>query len=217
MTFIRTLNFSAEDLGDDVTLLLTFDDLETNDRLFVDCFPVCFKVIGFGAEGACEASIEYQSQLAFIKPQVNKKDIVSASTHVKIDLGQQTTLAISAPGPPTTYKFTKPTQGSLGNIVVTNKTDDKCEMGVGFIAPDGTVSTSLLYKANEFGVDNELVAEFTPVLRGYITSAYKQNQVLRAAIQTTCLFRQDLAQLNASTNWNIRRAANGKWSIVQAS
>jgi hypothetical protein len=69
---------------------------------------------------------------------------------------------------------------------------------------------------NGLSADNKIAAEFTPVLRGYITTAYKQNQVLRAAIQTSCVFREDLAKLSSSTNWAVKRAANGKWSIERA-
>ncbi|KAH6904574.1 hypothetical protein BKA70DRAFT_1507029 [Coprinopsis sp. MPI-PUGE-AT-0042] len=216
MTFTRILNFFSEGFDADATLMLTFNDLETNNRLFVDCFPVCYKLIGFGAEGPSEATIEFESQLAFIKPQVSKKDIVSSSTHVKIDPGQQTNL-VSLTGFPPTYKFSKPmSRGSANQIVVTNKTQEKCEMGVGFVNSDGTVSPSLLYTANEFGSEGKVVAEFTPVLCGYITTAYKENQVLRAAIQTACVFRENLANLNSETNWDLKRAANGKWFIESA-
>ena len=43
MVFIRNLHFVSKNIGTDVTLLLTFDDLESNPKLFRDCYPVCFK------------------------------------------------------------------------------------------------------------------------------------------------------------------------------
>jgi len=215
MVFSKTLKFKSVDLGSDVALMLTFDDLATNPKLFTDCFPVCFKVIGFGASGENDASITYQSQLAFIKPQVDSNDIVSASIFGKIDPGQETELQISSKGPPETFKFSTPVTASSKNnlIAVTNKIGQKCEMGVGFITKSGEPSISLLFQENSFGSDNVLSAQYTPVLRGYIRSDFQENQVIRAEIKTDALFKEDLNKLEDETHWLISRSPEGKYSI----
>jgi hypothetical protein len=44
-------------------------------------------------------------------------------------------------------------------------------------------------------------AEFTPILGGYMTSDYQENQILKGQISTSRLFGQDLVQLAPDTNW----------------
>ena len=63
--------------------------------------------------------------------------------------------------------------------------------------------------------ENVLAAQFTPTLRGYITSAYQQNQVIRAAIETKCMFKQDLNLLNSNSTWTVSRDGSGAYHIKQ--
>jgi hypothetical protein len=45
--------------------------------------------------------------------------------------------------------------------------------------------------------------QFTPVLRGYITSDYQENAVMRGQVSSPILFNEDLVQLEESTLWRI--------------
>ncbi|KAH6904576.1 hypothetical protein BKA70DRAFT_1295744 [Coprinopsis sp. MPI-PUGE-AT-0042] len=212
MAFTRTLNFVSKDLGKKAAVMFVFDDLETTGNLFKDCYPICFKLVGFSAQGPSRATIHYSSQLTFIKPQVNSLEGVSPSTFVPMKFGQQTSLLMSSPDPPLTYGFTEPVVGGEGVMVATNKTDRKCDIGVGFPVDEYTPQVCHLFK--DVGVEEQVVASFTPVLRGYIaTHQWRQNQILSAPLQSPCIFHYNLADLDESTTWLVNRDPQGRWSI----
>ncbi|KAF8427639.1 hypothetical protein L210DRAFT_3137872 [Boletus edulis BED1] len=58
-SYTRTLTFTAQDLGTDVTLMLIFD--KASDGLY-DKFPVVWKVSMFGAAGSYQFIVTFSSQ-----------------------------------------------------------------------------------------------------------------------------------------------------------
>lgn len=56
--------------------------------------------------------------------------------------------------------------------------------------------------------------EFTPILGGYIISGHKENAVLRGQIATPLLFKENLVELPAYTNWRIEYK-NGEYNITR--
>ncbi|KAF7971954.1 hypothetical protein HWV62_19419 [Athelia sp. TMB] len=69
--FTKKLTFTCNDLGNEATLLFTFDQPPTG----VD-----------PAEGHYEGNITYKNQFAFIIPQNDEDEIISASTYVDINV-----------------------------------------------------------------------------------------------------------------------------------
>lgn len=216
MVFTRTLNFQSKDLGNDTVILLTFDDpTAVGSGLFKDKFPICWKVAGMPGKGPGQFTVTYRSQLAFTKPQVDSKNMISAGTYVDIDLDQKTDLKTSSVGPPAIYDFSAPIAGTSGQITVANKTDERQSIGVGFHVAGYEAETALLWE----GVvkNSDVVAQFTPVLRGYATSSFKENQVLRGAVQSDVLFSNDLTSLAENTTWVVAAdPASGEISIKPA-
>ena len=50
---------------------------------------------------------------------------------------------------------------------------------------------------------SQVQIEFTPILRGYITTAYSVNTILRGQISPEAVFKQDLTELDPITNWKV--------------
>lgn len=157
--------------------------------------------------------MQYQSQLAFIKPQVEKDILVSAQADRAIELGQSTKLIVTSPGPPPAFNFT-PAEGAVkpsGPISCSNGSGSPSKIGVGFLTAQGP-QVSILYEEAQFGSDQILDAEFTPVLRGYVISGTKENQVFRTVVHSPKLFDENLVKITDGT-YNITKDGNGKYHI----
>jgi hypothetical protein len=56
--------------------------------------------------------------------------------------------------------------------------------------------------------------QFTPILRGYITTDYQETEILRGQIASPVLFNRDLTQLEEESNWKITyNAGSGIFTI----
>ncbi|KAG2140619.1 hypothetical protein DEU56DRAFT_286675 [Suillus clintonianus] len=206
--YLRNLNFRANDLGRESTLLLTFGS--NMDGIYRDYFPVVWRVTTFGAQGQFMVSAKYTNQLVFTKPQVQNLQIVGSAATVKIDYGQQTTLTQAGGG----YCFGAPEAGADDYIKALNNTGKNEAMAIGF-ANDDYMSTPTLY-FGDIGNNSNITAQFTPKLRAYITTYYQEGEILRAEIQAPVIWERDLADLDESTTWNLTMDANtGNYAITQ--
>ncbi|KAG1808910.1 uncharacterized protein BJ212DRAFT_1579795 [Suillus subaureus] len=199
-TFVKKLTFECNDLGIDVDLLLTFDD-QPIAELYKKYYPSAFAVRKFGAEGTYRADVIYRSQLAFTKVVISNDVIQSASTEVPINVGQSTILTKGGE----VYRFSDPkTETSVPkkNIQCTNNAPFREDIGVGFIEKDGDApKTTLVWR--DVGHGQRLNAEFTPILRGYIGTDYKENSLIKGQVETDRLFEENLAALADHTTWVI--------------
>ncbi|KAG2143604.1 hypothetical protein DEU56DRAFT_979295 [Suillus clintonianus] len=201
MAFVKKLNFECNDLGLNVDLLLTFDDQPIGD-LYKKYYPSAFAVRKFGADGFYRSPVVYRSQLAFTKVIVD--DVIqSASTEIPINVGQSTVLTLAED----VYHFSDPkTDASVpkNNIQCTNNAPFNEDIGVGFIVREGEAAkTTLVWRGVEHG--QKLNAQFTPILRGYIGTQYKENSLIKGQIETKyCVFKQDLAKLEDNSTWVIK-------------
>ncbi|KAH6911460.1 hypothetical protein BKA70DRAFT_1423197 [Coprinopsis sp. MPI-PUGE-AT-0042] len=216
MTFTRNLKFVCEDLGKNVTLLLTFDDAEANPGTYTQYQPTAFKVLGFGATGANMATVSFESQLVFTKPHVGSDDIIESSASHKIQLGEETELKLIQELPVKIYGFSKPTEGSPNAITAHNKADITVDFGVGFQDPRNkpTVLTAIVFR--DIRENDTVRVAFTPVLRGYFTTGFQPQQLLTAQVQSKLAFSQNLEQLNEDTTWIIKHRDDGLLTITQA-
>ncbi|KAG1771183.1 hypothetical protein EV702DRAFT_1137405 [Suillus placidus] len=208
--FTRSLTFLSNDLGNEASIMLTFDgDME---GLYEDFFPVVWKVSTFGEAGSYAAKATYTSQLAFSKPQVRIGNIINAETCVKINDGEKTTLT-EADG---VYQFSAPQAGTTGVLEAMNSTGAVQDIAVGFMSMGQLMPTPALY-FNGVGDKSHVTAKFTPVLRAYITSDYQETAILRGAIDTPAIWSRNLAELAPSTTWILTHdPASGKYTIAQA-
>ncbi|KAF9220772.1 hypothetical protein BS17DRAFT_820284 [Gyrodon lividus] len=205
--FTRNLTFKTNNLGADATLMLTFDQNLTG--LYHDKFP--------GQQfrrGPYTLRATFQSQLAFVKPQVDGSDtIVDASTYKLINVGDKTSLTKDAKG---VYHFSDVVDGEEGYLQAVNRCPLVEDMSIGFTKPNsGQEPTSVLY-FKSIGNGAFIKAQFTPVLRAYITEQYQETQIIRAEVDTSSIWEKDLAGLDTNTTWVLTRdVASGSYKIKQ--
>ncbi|KAG2037053.1 hypothetical protein BDR03DRAFT_958420 [Suillus americanus] len=151
-------------------------------------------------------------RLAFSKGQVVDGNFISAGTSVQINVGQKTKLT-EARGD---YSFSTPEAGSSGFLQAVNNTGAIQDIAVGFHNKGDLMPTPALY-FDEVGDGSQVTAQFTPILRVYITSDYQETAILRGAIDTPAIWTQDLAALAEITTWNLKRdTGTGHYTIVRA-
>ncbi|KAG2153858.1 hypothetical protein DEU56DRAFT_425470 [Suillus clintonianus] len=191
--FVRNLSFQTKDLGREVTLLLTFDgDVK---GIYETFFPVVCWLTTFGQTGPYRMHATYTNQLAFSRPQVDNGSVVDAETCVEIN---------------------NPVKGIPGYLEARNDTGSIQDIALGFMSPRDLMPRPVLYfKEVEDG--SNITAQFTPMLRAYITSDYQDTAILHGAIDTPAIWEQNLAALSESTTWNLTRdPATGHYRITQA-
>ncbi|KAG8701176.1 hypothetical protein FRC09_005513, partial [Ceratobasidium sp. 395] len=67
------------------------------------------------------------------------------------------------------------------------------------------------------GAKSNIAAQFTPVLRAYVTRDYQASQLLRGEVETDTIWEQNINELNDVTGWNFQEDdANGGFSITPA-
>ncbi|KAG1742173.1 hypothetical protein EDB19DRAFT_1907639 [Suillus lakei] len=200
MALVKTLTFESTDLGIDVDILLTFDD-QPMAGMYKNYFPSAFAVRKFGPDGTYRSDIKYRSQFAFTKVVPSNDIIQSTLTYVSINVGQSTILTKEDD----VYSFSDPKidpSAPKNNIQCTNNAPSKEDIGVGLIEKDGEVpQTALVWRGVE--PEGKLIPEFTPILRGYIGTDYKQDSLIRGQVETDRLFEQNLDILEDHTTWVI--------------
>lgn len=210
--FIEKLSFESTDLGIDLDLLLTFDDHPVAG-LYKTYYPSVFAVRKFGAENAFFSDVVFRSQLAFTKTEVSDEHVIQgASASVLINAGQSTTLTKQDD----VYSFSEPQYESSvpkANIQCTINAPSKEDIGVGFVEKEGKdPKTALVWRG--VGDQERLNVQFTPTLRGYIGTNYKENSLIKDQIETNRLFEENLAHLEENTSWVITYDhASGSFSI----
>ncbi|EGO19015.1 hypothetical protein SERLADRAFT_418651 [Serpula lacrymans var. lacrymans S7.9] len=182
-TFVRNLTIRTHDLGHAATLLLTFDkDVE---GIYKDYFPVVWHVVAFGAKGSYAMHATYTNQLTFLKPQVDSGSIIGAETYIDINYNQSTTLTEEEG----VFYFS---DLAIGIWPLCFKDSDGRDQ----------LPTSALYFDSVRDKSN-VTAQFIPILRAYITSDYKETDILRSPIKTKVIWEVNLAELKETTSWNL--------------
>ncbi|KAG1765786.1 hypothetical protein EDD22DRAFT_392408 [Suillus occidentalis] len=196
--FVRNLSFQAHDLGREATLLLTFDG--NMKGMYEKFFPIVWKVCTFGKEGYHSMSAAYTSQLAFFKAQVDDGTITEAATCVNINDGEITTLTQDDDE---VFHFSDPVAGTEGYMLAKNETGFVQDIAIGFMSPGKLMPTPALY-FSDVGDGSCAEATFTPKLRAYITTDFVQTAILQRAIDTQCIWEQDLSCLDSEvTTWTL--------------
>ncbi|KAG1772539.1 hypothetical protein EV702DRAFT_1201396 [Suillus placidus] len=207
--FVRNLIFQSNNLGKESDLLLTFNATVPGVG---DHSPVVWRVSTFGKEGTYQMKATYRSQLAFTKPQVEDGNIVGAAAAVNVNVSQQTNLTQAS----SVFRFSAPVDGTAGYLKATNDTGTNQGLAIGFQAVNESFPTPMLY-FNEVRDESYVTAQFTPRLHAYVTSDYKETQILTGEIQSPLLWNEDLAALAETTTWNLTWDGNtGYYKITQA-
>jgi len=205
----RNLTFKTKDLGADATLMLTFDKNIKGPHS--DTFPVCWKVTRFGKEGPYSMHTTFRSEFAFVKPQA-EGDTISASTYKFINVGEKTILTKDDRD---VYHFSDVVKGEDGYLEALNSCPKPEDMAIGFTDPtSGPEPTPALY-FTEVDTGAILKAQFTPVLRAYITEQYQQAEIIKTEVSTPFIWEQDLARLSQRTSWVLTREGPTTYKLTQ--
>ncbi|PPQ75299.1 hypothetical protein CVT25_001997 [Psilocybe cyanescens] len=125
----RRLEFLSKDLGHDIDLLLVFDPPKDAGRIFVDFFPVAWKIVSFTATGTSSAVILFTGRAAFIVPQMNSGNIVFSANAQACEpkLGEQCTLKVNEKG---VSFLTEAEVGTPGIMKCINDTEAPAKIGL---------------------------------------------------------------------------------------
>jgi len=197
--FVRNLTFRSRNLGRDSTFILTFND-DAIPGIYHSVFPTAWKVTAFGATGPYDFPVTYVQKLGITRAVVSGGVVVPASTYTDINIGQKTELSKS--GDPAIYRFSTPATISppTKQFVAQNQTNALENIGVGFFdRADRAPSQLLVFEG--VGAGSSVQSEFTPVLRAYVTTDYRENAILRGQISTPILFAENLVNLPQNSDW----------------
>ncbi|PPQ74815.1 hypothetical protein CVT25_013689 [Psilocybe cyanescens] len=131
----RALEFNSSNLGKEIDLLLMFEPPKVG-KLFVDLFPVVWKVLSFSATGISSADVEYTADTGFFVPQIKSGNRVAASNAQSCQTGQKVTLKTNLNG--NGQYFTPAVDGTPGVMQALNGTERPANMGIGFLNQAGT-------------------------------------------------------------------------------
>ncbi|KIJ44512.1 hypothetical protein M422DRAFT_252119 [Sphaerobolus stellatus SS14] len=204
--FTRTLVIYNK-LEAPATLVFSFDD-QLMQGIYSDYFPTVFRVIPFPAGDQHSGEVSYKNQLVFTSPQIENGVIVRAATYEPIGLGERTVLKLQDG----IIDFTTPESGTAGVIQALNQTNQRTDIGVGFLKDARRPSTVLVWR--QVSNNANVTAEFTPKLSAYVTTDYQENEVLRGAIQTGAIWQENLAKLPLVSSWIFKEdAATGEYKL----
>ncbi|KAG1843587.1 hypothetical protein DFJ58DRAFT_804226 [Suillus subalutaceus] len=192
---VTKLVFQCNNIGKESTLLLTFDS--DMPGMYEDYFPVVWNMV------------DLTYRFALIKPQVQNGRIVDATTAVEINVSGSHLLCDSW------YQCKQSHAGLPGALKAINDTGERQEIAVGTTNLGGLIPEPALFFP-KFENASNITAQFTPKLRAYITPAYQEDDILRAAIHTPPIWERDLTALNQSTTWNITWDPSGRYAITEA-
>ncbi|PPQ86359.1 hypothetical protein CVT25_002103 [Psilocybe cyanescens] len=132
----RTLEFNSSNLGQEIDLLLMFEPPPKVGKLYVDLFPVAWKVLSFSATGISSADVQYTADTGFFVPQIKAGNRVAASNAqscqgsplIKLKTGQKVTLKTNENG--NGQYFTPAVAGTPGVMQALNGTERPANMGI---------------------------------------------------------------------------------------
>ncbi|KAG2067489.1 hypothetical protein BDR04DRAFT_1233305 [Suillus decipiens] len=202
MSIIRNLTFQSNDLGEETTILLTFD--AEVEGLYDTVYPVVWKVFTFPKTGSRKFQVTYTDDLAFAEADIMDGNLTDTDTNLNLKPGQQTTLTLDNDD---TLGFSPPVDGTNGYLTAKNKTGLVQDLAVGFLSPSQRILNrpvpALFIKEVEDGSD--AIVQWKPVLRIYLESDYEETEVLVNPIDNTAIWEQDLRRLFRNTTFNFKR------------
>ncbi|KAG8935625.1 hypothetical protein FRC03_010405 [Tulasnella sp. 419] len=209
----RNLTFTTYGLKSDITLMLCFEAPDSS-RLFVDTFPVVWKVIYFRAGAHCRASVSYSGRLAFGQAQVNHENKVEAEVWEEVQSGETTVLLPGSAG----NVFTPAISTGKGHLIsMKNQTRDRVNVTIGFVDGDDLLQRyePMLYWGN-VGSNAAISTQFTPKLRAYVTQDYKATEILRGECETDSIWLQDVDELGPVSSFKIVETRGGSYEIERS-
>ncbi|KAI0712718.1 hypothetical protein C8T65DRAFT_739293 [Cerioporus squamosus] len=213
----RNLTFKSTNLGDNVTLMLCFTP--PVPKLFVDQFPIAWKVTTLAATGRSSLNATWTANLGFSATQVGEGSIVTAGNYTPIKVGQTTTLLLDQTARPPVQHWTDPkTLPGVTTVQAVNGTGGPAGIGIGFITdldkPTEDMSVALTWP--NVGNTLAVTGDFTPILSAYVALDYQESQLIRGDIQSVApIWQSNLLSLQANTTIVVSKDATGAYVAKQ--
>ncbi|KAG8738563.1 hypothetical protein FRC10_006688 [Ceratobasidium sp. 414] len=210
----KTLNFYSYNLMKDTSVVLVFQPPETS-KLFKDQFPVVWKVITFRARGHGKATVKYAARLAFGYAQTDADNLVDSAAWTEVRSGDMTSIT----GGANEKRFGGITKREGTKLLVCkNNSSGRADLSIGFVKGDGIdqrFEPTLVWQG--VGAKSNITAQFTPILRAYVTRDYQASQLLRGEIETDQIWEMNINELDDVTGWRFEEDdSNGGFSITPA-
>jgi len=212
MVFSVTLEFRGDkSLLSTTDLLLTFDK-QSMEGVYSIFNPVAWKVTSFPAGGGGSFKATYTADLAFTRAQIDGGSQVSASYFTHINVGEETTLTVTSPGPPATYAFSTPVTwpgAPPDEFQCINQTGGFQNIGVGFYEEGLQDPDTSIVINNVPDNGSSVAAQFTPILSAYVITGFVQNQIITAQIQSDLNWDKDLTDPSLHLIWRLTESEEG--------
>ncbi|TFK85752.1 hypothetical protein K466DRAFT_587848 [Polyporus arcularius HHB13444] len=219
----RNLTFRSNNLGENVTLMLCFTP--PNEDLFINQFPVAWKVTGLAANGGSILEVTWTENLAYTATQRGQGSIVTAGSYTPIKVGQTTTLRLDNPSGVPIRAWTKPVPevpdqalAAKGIVRGRNETGGPAGIGLGFLTDAGTATEGVNVALTWPNVGNTqtVAGKFTPVLSAYVALRYKQSQIIEGELQQeTPIWKKDLLGLQGDTTIVVSKKGDGSFVATE--
>ncbi|KAB5588753.1 hypothetical protein CTheo_7807 [Ceratobasidium theobromae] len=200
----KTLNFYAYGLQGDTTLLFMFEPPKSS-KLYIDQFPVAWKVVTFRAGGHAKATVQYIARLAFGYAQINDENLVDSASWVEVMSGDISSIT----GASGQKRFGNVSKGNNTKLLVCkNNTTERADLSIGFVKGsdiDQRYEPTLVWTG--VGSKSNVTAQFTPTLKAYI---------LRGEIETDAIWTCDLNELDDVTGWNFYEDDDSGAFVIEA-
>ncbi|KAG9084526.1 hypothetical protein FRC06_004048, partial [Ceratobasidium sp. 370] len=198
----KILNFYGYNLERETSLMLMFEPPNTS-QLYLDQFPVVWKLIKLTPKGRghSKATVRYVDRLAFGYTETEDNNVVDPSAWVDVQIGD---IALITGGPDGQYFGEVTHRTNNDHIVCKNRSGARVDLSLGFVLGDGAnerFQPTLLW--DNVGTGSSVTAEFTSILKAYVTSDYKESEYLRGEVDTHAIWSQNLDDLDDVTDWNV--------------
>jgi len=208
--FVRTFTFRGINIPRDTKFLLTFD-ASNIPGVYETVFPVVWKVTSPGA--GPPPLYTYVQKFGFTRAVSGGGVLDPASTYTHINVGQETEL--SKITHPWAYRFSTPQTiiPPTKHSVATNVTNGLEDIGFGFFERNDRPPSPVLFFEN-VKAGHSVHSEFTPILKGYVTSGYRENEIIRGELATPSIFKENLMHLPEHSDWLLKYDSDtGRYTI----
>lgn len=206
--FSVTFTVAANNLSRDAQLLLTFID-PSNKKLFVEQFPIAWKVIYFAKGNHNTVRLTYTAQLAVFGATIGQGNLVTPTTWSDVTMGDNWSIDFTN----NTYQL-KLVSGADPNQPTTitnvqNVSKGLLNLGCGFDDKDNLNPVIV----SAVGATNFFQFDFHPVLQAYVTSQYTETQMISSNVVSPLLWSQDLTGVMNGSVLTLTENPNGSYTL----
>ncbi|KAH9852482.1 hypothetical protein C2E23DRAFT_183171 [Lenzites betulinus] len=211
MAFKR-LTFKSVDLGDDLTVILSFTP--PSPIVSIERFPFAWKVFTIHGKGGTIFDAIWTNKYAFsVLERSGSTREISAGTYIPIEIGEVTALTACPDGDTFKYEFTNPVAVPGSRVIqANNNAGHPVDLALSVIEDPGTDTQTVKPILNFDNVGNSLsvAVQFRPILRVYAVLQSHTSEPSQSVIQSNGpILELDLLGLGPHTAIRISKDHTG--------